>query len=283
VIRLQKKHAVASGDIRVGIGGWTYAPWRGTFYPAGLAQKRELEYASRKVTLIEINGTYYRTQQRESFAKWREETPAGFLFSVKASRYATNRKVLAEAGESIERFVNSGLTELGDKLGPILWQFAPTKRFDPEDFESFLKLLPRDLDGYKLRHVMDVRHESFKSPEFLALARRHHVAAVYSDSDEYPSFADITSDFVYARLMRAQADIATGYSQRSLQAWASRARAWAEGSAPQDLPHVETTANAVIARDCFIVLINGAKERAPAAACELLSQLRADGLAGSPE
>jgi hypothetical protein len=158
-----------SAAIRVGIGGWTFEPWRNNFYPADLPHSRELEYASRKLTAIEINGTYYSSQKPETFAKWRDETPDGFVFSLKASRFATNRRVLGEAGESVDRFVNSGIAELGPKLGPIVWQFAPTKKFDPVDFEAFLKLLPADVGGRPLRHVMDVRHETFKAPEYLAL------------------------------------------------------------------------------------------------------------------
>ena len=267
--------------IRVGIGGWTYEPWRAIFYPADLPQKRELEYASRQVNTIEINGTYYRTQTPASFGKWHDETPDDFVFSVKASRYATNRKVLAEAGESIDRFLDSGLVELGPKLGPILWQFMPTKRFEPEDFEKFLGLLPIKLGKLTLRHVLDVRHESFMAREFLALARRYETAAVFTDSQDYPSFADTTADFLYARLMRCDAKIETGYSAEALDAWAARAVEWATGGAPDDLPRVEA-ADAEVKRrakpnteprDVFVYFINGAKERAPAAACALRSRL----------
>jgi uncharacterized protein YecE (DUF72 family) len=263
-----------SGDIRVGIGGWTYEPWRETFYPADLPQKRELEYASRQVTAIEINGTFYRTQKPESFAKWRDETPDDFIFSVKAPRYATNRKILAEAGESIERFIESGIAQLEHKLGPLLWQFAPTKRFEPEDFEGFLTLLPKAVEGQRLRHVVDVRHESFKHADFIALARRYGVAAVFTDSSDYPSFADLTADFVYARLMCAQAGIDTGYPKDELDAWAERARLWVQGGHPADLARVEAAPAAdAKARDVYLFMINGAKERAPAAARELQARL----------
>ena len=261
------------GTIRVGVGGWTYAPWRTTFYPPDLTQKRELEYASRQLTAIEINGTYYRSQTRASFAKWRDETPAGFVFSVKASRYATNRKVLAEAGPSIERFVDSGLAEFGDKLGPVLWQFAPTKRFEPDDFERFLKLLPAEAHGLPLRHVLDVRHASFMCAEFLALARHYRAATVFTDAADYPSFADLTSDFVYARLMQCAASVKTGYPAKALAAWAERARTWAQGDEPDGLPRVEKARAESKPRDVFIFFINGAKERAPAAAVELLKRL----------
>lgn len=260
--------------IRVGVGGWTYAPWRSTFYPEGLAHKRELEYASRKLTSIEINGTFYRTQTAASFAKWRDETPDDFVFSVKAPRYATNRSVLAEAGDSIERFFASGLAELGSKLGPILWQFSAFKRFEPEDFKRFLELLPPRLGDQRMRHVLDVRHKSFASPEFVALARAHEVAVVFSDTDEFPSFADVTADFVYARLMRSVASEPTGYAVAALQGWAKRAETWQSGAEPDDLPRIgKPAAKRVQPRDVFVYFISGAKERAPAAACALLSML----------
>jgi uncharacterized protein YecE (DUF72 family) len=259
------------------MGGWTYEPWRKTFYPADLPHSRELEYASRQVTAIEINGTYYSTQKPASFARWRDETPGDFVFSLKASRYATNRRVLAEAGESVQRFVGSGITELGDKLGPIVWQFAPTKVFDPADFEAFLALLPDKVDGRRLRHVMDVRHGSFLDPAYIKLARKYKVASVFTDSGKYPSFADLTGDFVYARLMRASADQRAGYAPKALQAWAGRARLWAQGGAPDDLPRVaEADAKSrAKGRDVFVFFINGDKEKAPAAAQAFLRQLAA--------
>ena len=265
------------GRIRVGVGGWTFEPWRKTFYPKGLTQKRELEYASRQLTAIEINGTFYRLQKPESFAKWRDETPENFVFSVKATRYATNRKVLADAGESIERFINSGIAALGDKLGPILWQFATSKRFDAEDFGKFLKLLPGDAEGRPLRHALDVRHESFMSTGFLDLARRHNAAVVFTDSDDYPSFADTTADFVYARLMRTQAELKTGYTPKALDCWAERAHKWASGGEPTGLPRVATAAAKKTPRDVFMFMISGAKERAPAAACGLIERLGKEG------
>jgi uncharacterized protein YecE (DUF72 family) len=265
--------ATSATRIRIGIGGWTYEPWRNNFFPEGWAQTRELEYASRQVTAIEVNGTYYSTQKPASFAKWRDETPDDFVFSLKASRYATNRKLLAEAGESVERFIGSGIGELGAKLGPIVWQFMPTKRFEPEDFEAFLALLPKTVDGLKLRHVLDVRHESFKTVEYLKLARKYKAATVFTDSDDYPSFADLTADFVYARLMRADAKLKTGYGPKALEAWAERAQTWALGGEPEDLPRVGTPAPAAKARDVFVYFINGAKERAPSAAMALIARL----------
>jgi uncharacterized protein YecE (DUF72 family) len=259
--------------IRVGVGGWTYEPWRDNFYPKGWPHSRELEYASSKLTAIEINGTYYSTQKRESFAKWRDETPDDFVFSLKASRYSTNRKELGSAGESIERFIGSGIAELGPKLGPIVWQFMPTKRFEPADFEAFLALLPERVEGLPLRHALDVRHASFKTPEFIALARKHRAAIVFTDSDDYPSIADVTSDFVYARLMRADAALADGYSPAALDEWADASKAWASGGEPAGLPHVTDTPAPKKPRDVFVFFINGAKERAPAAAMALLERL----------
>jgi uncharacterized protein YecE (DUF72 family) len=265
--------AVSPGRIRVGVGGWVYEPWRDNFYPAGLAHTRELEYLSRRVTAIEINATYYRTQSAASFAKWRDATPDDFVFAVKATRYATNRRLLAEAGESIERFVDSGLAELGPKLGPIVWQFATTKTFDADDFAAFLKLLPMRVGATPLRHVMEVRHPSFMAPDYLALARRHGVATVFADSDDYPSFADVTGDFVYARLMRCESACETGYPAKSIADWAERARTWRAGGEAQGLPRVDAAAKPGAGRDVFLFFISGAKERAPAAAVATLAAL----------
>ncbi len=266
----------ATDRIRVGIGGWTYEPWRDNFYPKDLPQKQELHYASRQVTAIEVNGTYYSTMKPESFRKWHDETPDGFVFSLKASRFATNRKLLAGAGESIARFVDSGIIELKDKLGPIVWQFMPTKVFDAEDFAAFLALLPKKAGSRTLRHVMDVRHESFMTTEYLALARAHGVASVFTDSDKFPSFANLTADFAYARLMNSDAKLKAGYAPKALAAWAGRAQQWAEGGAPDDLPRVDGDDDVTAkARDVFVFFINGAKEKAPAAAGALIAKLGA--------
>ena len=259
--------------IRVGVGGWTYEPWRDNFFPKGLPHSRELEYASRKLTAIEVNGTYYGTLKPASFQRWAQETPNDFVLSLKATGYATNRRVLAEAGESISRFVDSGISELGRKLGPIVWQFMPGKVFEPEDFEAFLALLPKKAGSRALRHVVDVRHESFMTPEFLALARRYRVATVFTDAEKFPSFADVTGDFVYARLMASDAAIETGYAPAALDAWAGRARLWADGGAPADLPSLEEPPAQGAPRDVFVYFINGDKERAPAAAMALLERL----------
>jgi len=259
---------------RIGTGGWTYVPWRKNFYPDGLAQRRELEYASRYLTAIEINGTYYGAQKPAIYAKWQSETPDGFVFSLKAPRYATERSELAGAGKTIKDFVFGGLSELGDRLGPINWQFPHGKPFDRDDFAAFLDLLPRELEGRRLRHVLEVRDESFRCAEYLELARQHSLPTVFTDSPKYPSFADVTGDFVYARLMRSAAKIETGYDANALDAWASRVRTWADGGEPDDLPRVGAPSPKAAKRDVFLYLINGAKERAPAAAQALLQRLR---------
>ena len=263
----------AGGTIRVGVGGWTFEPWRGSFYPAGWPIARELEYASRRLTVIEVNGTFYSLQSAATFAKWRQQTPDDFVFTLKATRYATNRRVLAEAGDSIDRFVRSGIAELGPKLGPIVWQFAPTKRFDAADFGAFLQLLPTAVDGVPLRHAVEVRHDSFRSAEYLALARRHRVATVFTDSVDYPSFADISGDFVYVRTMRADKSLREGIAPQALAQMAACARVWRDGGEPADLPRVQAPAGSA-PRDVFVFFISADKEKAPAAAMALLRHLR---------
>jgi uncharacterized protein YecE (DUF72 family) len=255
--------------VRVGIGGWTFEPWRNNFYPAGLSHDKELAYASRRLSAIEVNGTYYSLQKPATFAKWREQTPDDFVFSLKASRHATNRRVLAEAGDSIARFLNSGIAELGPKLGPIVWQFAPTKRFDATDFGRFLDLLPRGVQGVPLQHAVDVRHESFKSAEYLALARRHGVATVFTESDDYPAFADVTGDFIYTRIMRTESRWSEGCTPQELDQIAECALLWQQGQEPQNLPRVEPPLPTTAPRDVFVLFISGAKEKAPAAAMAL--------------
>ena len=259
--------------IHIGIGGWTYEPWRGTFYPKGLPHARELEHASRHVTAIEINGTYYRLQSRASFEKWAAAVPPGFMFSVKASRYCTNRRVLAEAGDAIETFLGQGVTALGRALGPILWQFMPTKQFDAEDFGAFLGLLPPERDGLRLRHAVEVRHESFRDPRFIDLARKHGAAIVFADSPDYPAIADLTADFVYARLQDAREDELEGYAPAALDCWVDVARNWAEGAAPEGLDYVGACGAKAAGREVFLFMINGAKVRAPAAAQALIARL----------
>jgi uncharacterized protein YecE (DUF72 family) len=260
--------------IRIGVGGWTYEPWRGAFYPKGLPHSRELEYAGDKLTSIEINGTYYGSQKPESFAKWRDETPEDFVFSVKGPRFATNRRVLADAGESIERFFKSGVTELKSKLGPINWQFATTKRFDPDDFAAFLKLLPSSVDGLAIRHAVEVRNESFRNPDFIALARAHSVAVVIAADSEYPQIADVTAPFVYARIMGTVEKEEAGYPSKALDLWAERAKTWADGGAPRDLKTVAAPTPDDCSREVFLYVISGCKERNPAAAMALVDRVR---------
>ncbi|WP_428334139.1 DUF72 domain-containing protein [Novosphingobium sp.] len=267
-----KTTSLSAGTIRIGVGGWTYEPWRGSFFPADLVQKRELEYASRKLTSIEVNGTFYRSQKPETFAKWHDETPDGFVFALKAPRYATNRRVLGEAGESIERFVNSGITALKDKLGPINWQFAPTKTFDPADFSAFLKLLPASHEGHALRHAIEVRHDSFRNAEFVAMAREYGVAVVVSGDSKYPQIADLTAPFVYARIMGTSEDEPLGYGSPALDQWAERAAQWAGGECPPGLDLVASPAE-IAPRDVYLYVISGFKERNPQAAMALIERL----------
>jgi uncharacterized protein YecE (DUF72 family) len=263
------------GMIRVGIGGWTFEPWRGVFYPEGLSQKKELEFASRALTAIEINGTYYSTFKPASFAGWAATAPEGFVFTVKGSRFCTNRKVLAEAGESVARFTGQGLVELGHKLGPIFWQFMATKKFDAEDFRAFLALLPRQEAGVKLRHAVQVRHDSFHVPEFVDMCRDAGVAIVYADSPEYPAIADVTGDFVYARLEAGTDDNPVCYPEADIPKWAKVAETWASGGRPEGLPYASDAALPVKPRDTFIFFIHGGKVRAPAGAQALQAALSA--------
>lgn len=242
--------------IRVGVGGWTFEPWRGVFYPPGLPQKRELEYAAQNVTAIEINATYYGRQKPESWRKWTEAVPDGFQFSLKASRFSTARKVLADSGESVTVFLEQGFTALGPKLGPIVWQFAATKQFDREDFARFLDLIPDTQDGVPLRHVLEPRHESFRDEGFYALARARNMAVAYADSDEFPCIDEPTADFAYARLQRTEADLPTGYGAEAIAGWADKARDWAKDG-----------------RDVFVFVIAGAKQQNPAAAMTLIEEL----------
>src|ERR1700722_7122317 len=240
-----------SGQICIGIGGWTFEPWRGTFYPKGLPHAQELSYASQRLTSIEVNGTFYRTQTPATFRKWAREVPADFGFAIKGPRFATNRRVLAEAGDSIKRFLESGITELGDKLGPLLWQFAPHKKFDEADFGKFLELLPKKFNGHALRHVIEGRNDSFKTPAFIALMRKAGFAICYAEHDSYTEIGDITGDFVYARLQKGDEKLKAGYSPKALDAWATRAKAWADGGQPADLPRVDKRPATKSPRDVF--------------------------------
>jgi uncharacterized protein YecE (DUF72 family) len=266
---------IKTGQIRIGIGGWTFEPWRGTFYPKGLPHAKELAYAAERLTSIEVNGTFYRTQSPATFRKWASEVPTGFVFALKGPRFATNRRVLSEAGDSIKHFLNSGVTELGSHLGPLLWQFAPFKKFDEADFGAFLELLPHTFDGRAIRHVIEVRHDSFKTPPFIALLRKFSMPVVYTDHASYPNIADVTGDFVYARLQQGEDDVPTAYPPNALAAWSKRLRAWASGGAPDDLPTAAPPPKAKPApRDVFAYVIHEGKVRAPAGAMALIERLK---------
>ena len=263
-----------SAGIRIGIGGWSFPPWRDNFYPKGLPQRRELEYASRHLATIEINSTFYRAQTPKVYAKWRDETPPGFVFSLKAPRQVAELRKLAGAGALVRGFVFGGLAEFGGELGPIVWQFPPSRAFEHDDFAAFLDLLPHALNGHPLRHALEVRNETFLCDEFLQLASAHRCACVYTDSSEYPNFADLTGDFVYARLMRSRESEREGYPASELDAWAARARSWRQGSEPDDLPRVSSGDRAAPApREVFIHFISAAKARNPAAAMALQGRI----------
>ena len=262
------------GKIRSGIGGWTFEPWRGVFYPTGLAQAKELHYASHHLPTIEVNGTYYSTQKPQTFARWASDAPDDFIFTLKGPRYATNRRELAGAGDLITHFVELGITELGHKLGPLLWQFAPTKKFDEGDFAAFLDLLPEKFDGRRLRHALEVRHNLFCDPAFIELARKKSAAVVFADHAKYPAIADVTSDFVYARLQTGSDDIPTAYSPKALEQWAKRAKAWAAGRVPDDLPVIDPdTKPKATPRDTFVFFIHEGKIRAPDAAMAFMKRI----------
>jgi len=264
-----------TGAIRIGIGGWTFEPWRGSFYPPGLPHAKELTYASERLTSIEVNGTFYRTQTPATFRKWAGEVPAGFVFALKGPRYAVNRSVLSEAGDSIKRFLDSGITELGEHLGPLLWQFAPTKKFDAADFGGFLELLPAKHNARALRHVIEVRHDSFATPDFVALLRSFAMPVVYTDHVKYPNIADLTGDFVYARLQRGKDTVPTAYPPKDIAAWAARLKAWAQGQVPDELPRVDPKHKSnSVPRDVFAYVIHEGKIRAPAGAMALIERLK---------
>lgn len=263
-----------AGAIHVGIGGWDFDPWRGSFYPPGLAKARQLEHLGRRLTATEINATYYKLQSPALFERWGRMVPDGFKFAIKASRFCTNRKILGDAGEAIGRFCAQGFTELGDKLGPILWQLAPTKRFDADELRAFLMLLPTSRDGIGLRHALEVRHESFQCREFIAMARAAGVAIVFADHETYPGIADLSADFVYARLQRAREEEPLGYDADALDRWAEVARGWAAGEDPAGLEHVSDAPAPMNPREVFAFFIGGDKLRNPAAAGALIERLR---------
>ena len=264
-----------SGTVRTGIGGWIFEPWRGTFYPKGLSKTKELEYAGQHLQTIEINSTFYSTQRPATFAKWASQVPNGFIFSVKGHRFVTNRRVLAEAGEAVEFFVKSGIVELGDRLGPLVWQFAPTKKFDVDDFGAFLDLLPKQEAGVPLRHAVEVRNATFIDPAFIALASKKDVAVVYAEHFAYPEIADVTAGFVYARLQKGDDAVETAYPAGALDKWAERAKIWAKGAVPDDLPLADPERKAEkCARDVFVYFIHEGKVRAPQAAQALAQRVK---------
>ncbi len=266
---------MAAGRIFVGVGGWTFEPWRGTFYPKGLKKDAELGYMAERLTAIEINGTFYRGQKPETFAKWGAEAPEGFQFPLKASRFTTSRRVLAEGAESIAKFWDTKPTTLGDKLGPILWQLPATKRFDKDDIAAFLKLLPARVDGIRLRHVIEAGHESFADPAFIELLgnAEGEVAQVILDDPDHPTLADVTADFVYLRLERSREDVETGYPDDELDAWAERLKIYAAGGVPADLPSLTGSKPAKTPRDVYCFFISGAKVRNPAGAMAMIERV----------
>jgi uncharacterized protein YecE (DUF72 family) len=245
------------GQIRIGIGGWTFPPWRGTFYPDKLPQSKELEYASRQFRALEINATFYGRQSPKSWAAWARQAPDGFEFTVKGSRYVVTRPKLADAEEGLGVYFAQGMAALGEKLGPILWMLAARRQFDREDIAAFFKLLPKKLDGIPLRHAIEPRHESFRDEKFFDLCRNRNIAVVLEDSDDYPTIEADTADFAYARFQRMREELPTGYDDAALDSFAKRACEWQKGG-----------------RDSYIFMINGAKVRAPAAALALLERLR---------
>jgi uncharacterized protein YecE (DUF72 family) len=263
--------ATTEGCVRVGVGGWDFDPWRESFYPPKLAKTKQLGHMAGRLTAVEINATYYKLQKPELFERWAKAAPEDFRFALKGSRFCSNRKILALAGEAVERFCGQGLIELGDKLGPILWQFMATKRFEPDDFRAFLALLPRRHAGVTLRHAVEPRHESFRDPAFVAMARAAGVAITFADSDEFPGFADLSGDFAYARLQRSR-EVATGYPAAELDKWAEVAKAWARGESPADFAYV-VEPPVPRARDTYVFFTSGAKVRNPAAAEALIERL----------
>ena len=251
-----RKSTGSGGRIFVGVGGWSFAPWRGVFYPRGLAQARELAYMSSQLNSIEINSTFYGLQKPATFQRWHDETPEHFMFAVKAPMFVVGRRDLATAAASITRFLDSGVLNLGNKLGPINWQLGPGKRFAAAEIDAFLSLLPKAHGGNTLRHALEVRHASFAAPDFVELARRHGVAIVLAGDSEYPQISETTAPFSYLRIMGTVETQKSGYAPAALNRWAQRARALAAGR-----------------RDVFLYVISGAKQRNPAAAQRLLAKL----------
>lgn len=264
---------MAAGRILVGVGGWSFAPWRGLFYPPGLAQRRELAWMAGKLSSVEINSTFYGMQKPATFQRWHDETPAGFVFCIKGPRFVSSRRDLATAGPGIQRFLDSGVTRLGNKLGAINWQLAPGKPFVADEIEAFLSLLPPRHEGRRLRHAIEVRNRGFAVKEFVVLARRHGVAIVLAGDSRYPQIADATATFAYLRLMGTEDGQQRGYPAAALTRWAGRARAIAEGAHPKGLTSVPESAAPAQPRDVYMYVISGAKHRNPAAALALQEKL----------
>jgi uncharacterized protein YecE (DUF72 family) len=286
------------GAIYIGISGWRYAPWRGVFYPPGLAQARELDYASRYLPTIEINGSFYALQRPASYAAWYAATPPGFIFAVKGNRFITHMLKLRGIETPLANVLASGVFALREKLGPILWQFPPQLRFEPEKIERFLSLLPRDtgqalaiarghdekmagrslleIDAVRpLRHAVEVRHESFRDEAFIALLRKYGVALVVADTaGKWPDWEDVTADFVYIRLHGEHELYASGYEDDSLERWAARIRSWSAGGQPEDARLVSSTAPSTLkSRDVYCYFDNDIKVRAPFDAKRLMELL----------
>jgi uncharacterized protein YecE (DUF72 family) len=267
-----REPTMSEGPVRVGVGGWDYDPWREAFYPTGLPRSKQLGHMAGRLGAVEINATYYKLQKPELFERWAKSVPEGFRFAIKGSRFCSNRKRLGEAGEAVGRFLAQGLAELGDKLGPILWQFMATKRFEPDDFKAFLDLLPRRTGGLELRHVVEPRHESFRDPDFVAMARKAGVAIVFADSDEFPCIADLSGDLAYARLQRSRGDVATGYPLAEIDRWAEVAKAWARGESLEGFPYAAPPPKPR-PRETYVFFISGEKARNPAAAEAMIARL----------
>jgi uncharacterized protein YecE (DUF72 family) len=285
------------GQVRIGISGWTYRPWRGVFYPKGLPQKRELAFAAQSFPTVEINGTFYGTQRPESYARWSDETPEDFVFAIKGPRYITHLRRLREVEAPLANFLASGPLRLGPKLGPILWQFPPSFRFDPERIEAFFKLLPKDTTAAAeiarrhderyagrvwtktdrkrpMRHAMEIRHDSFLDPAFIRLLRRYKIALVCADTVDWPRRMDLTADFVYCRLHGSEVLYVSGYDDAALDSWADRVAAWAAGHEPKDAERViDKPGPKRASRDVFVYFDNDAKVRAPADAKGLIRRV----------
>ncbi|WP_105374880.1 DUF72 domain-containing protein [Neorhizobium huautlense] len=299
-----RKH---SGDIRIGISGWTYKPWRGVFYPQGLPQKQELSYAAEHFRSIEINGTFYGLQRPSSFATWYDATPEDFVFAVKGSRYITHMRRLKDIETPLANFLASGVLRLGKKLGPILWQFPPRLKFDPDRFEAFFKLLPKDTDeasdlagrhdarlddrayvetdeSRPMRHAVEIRHDSFRSPDFIDLLRRYRIGLVVADTVDWPLLMDLTADFVYCRLHGSEQLYVSGYDDEALDRWAHLVAEWVKGRDPKEAQRVlPPSPSRTHGRDVYVYFDNDVKVRAPRDAESLAVRLNSGSVASRPK